>query len=97
LVTAEVSAALTVAATVLGERPFHFETVLEAGDNAPLIFLSPHQIVIEAPVKLETEDRLWMGQVVECRPEGDQWRTVIRVEHSLSNLPELLKSVRRFE
>ena len=85
-----------VSATVLGVKPFYFQTTIE-DCNHFLIFLSPNQIVAGAPVKLETKDRLWLGHVVECRPQSDRWRTVLRIEHSLVNLQELLKLAARFE
>ena len=100
-----VAAGFAVAATVLGIKPFYFETTLETtaettaegGADGCLVFLSPNQIVAGAPVKLETVDRLWLGHVVECRPRGTGWGTVLRIAHSLKNLPELLKLAARFE
>jgi hypothetical protein len=85
-----------VAATVLGVKPFLFQTTAEDLDSR-LVFLSPNQIVAGAPVKLETDNSLWLGHVVECRPRNDRWRTVVQIEHSLTNLPELLKLAARFE
>lgn len=91
---------LPVAATVLGIKPFYFQTTAEKTAETAvetIVFLSPNQIVAGAPVKLETENHLWLGHVVECRSQGTGWRTVLRIEHSLSNLPELLKLAARFE
>ena len=112
-IVSTVAAGFPVSATVLGMKPFHFETTLEMTAEAPtettaettaesggggrLLFLSPNQIVAGAPVKLETVDHLWLGHVVECRPQGTGWRTVVRIAHSLTNLPELLKLAARFE
>ena len=97
MVTHRVSAEMVIAATVLGEKPFHFETVVGEWDGGPLIFNSPNQIVMRAPVKLEIEDRLWLGEVVECRSDGDAWRTTIQVRHALHDLQELLNLAARFE
>lgn len=104
-IVSTVAARFPVSATVLGMKPFHFETTLEvtaqttaeSGGGGRLLFLSPNQIVAGAPVKLETVDHLWLGHVVECRPQGTEWRTVVRIAHSLTNLPELLKLAARFE
>ena len=108
-IVSTVAAGFPVSATVLGMKPFHFETTLEmtaealaettaeSGGGGRLLFLSPNQIVAGAPVKLETVDHLWLGHVVECRPQGTGWRTVVRIAHSLKNLPELLKLAARFE
>ncbi len=96
MVTAQVHTGLAVAATVLGARPFHFHTVLDRWGAEPFQFLSPQQIVALAPVKLQTEDRLWLGHVTECRAEGEEWRTTMQVEHSLCGLPELLNLASRF-
>ncbi len=97
MVTEQVATGMVVAATVLGQKPFHFETVVSEWDGGPLVFQSPNQIVMLAPVKLQTGQRLWLGEVVECRPEGDGWRTTLRVRHALNHLPELLKLAARFE
>jgi len=108
-IVSTVAAGFPVSATVLGMKPFHFETTLEmtaeataettaeSGGGGRLLFLSPNQIVAGAPVKLETVDHLWLGHVVECRPQGTEWRTVVQIAHSLTNLPELLKLAARFE
>ena len=108
-IVSTVAARFPVSATVLGMKPFHFETTLEmtaqttaettaeSAGGGRLLFLSPNQIVAGAPVKLETVDHLWLGHVVECRPQGTGWRTVVRIAHSLTNLPELLKLAARFE
>ena len=99
MVTAEAPSTLglAVAATLLGETPFRFETVLEdLGGGAPR-FLSAHQIIVGSPVKMETEDLLWMGTVSSCHREGTQWRATMRVEHELRNLPELLRLAARFK
>jgi len=97
VVAEEVFTGLAVAATVLGARPFHFVTKMEPHESGPLQFVSPQQIVVLAPVKLMTADRLWLGHVMECRAEGDGWRTTMLVEHWLHNLPELLNLAARFE
>ena len=97
MVTDQVSTGMAVAATVLGERPFHFKTAVGEWDGGPLTFDSPNQIVMQAPVKLQTENRLWLGEVVECRLHGDAWRTTIQVRHALNHLPALLNLAARFE
>ena len=94
----EVSMGLTVvAATLLGEQPFQFETVFGDSPDGAVTFLSPHQIVVGAPVKLECNDRLWMGTVRSSRLEGASWWTTLDVEHSLRNLAELSKLASRFQ
>jgi len=97
MVSEQVAAGMVVAATVLGRKPFHFETVVGEWEGGPLVFQSPNQIVMLAPVKLQTEHQLWLGEVVECRPDGNGWRTTMRVLHALNHLPELLKLAARFE
>ncbi len=97
MVTEQVTAGTVVAATVLGRKPFRFETVVSEWDGGPMVFQSPNQIVMLAPVKLQTDQRLWLGEVVECRAEGNGWRTTMRVRHALNHLPELLKLAARFE
>ena len=93
----EVSTGLTVvAATLLGEQPFQFETVFRDSQEGAVTFLSPHQIVIGAPVKLESNDRLWMGTVRSSQRENGSWWTTLDVEHSLANLAELSKLASRF-
>ncbi len=88
---------LNVAATLLGEKPFHFETVLEYDNAGNASFLSAHQIILGSPVKLETPELLWLATVLTCRREAGRWRATLRIEHLLRNLPELLKLAARFE
>ncbi len=97
MVTDRAAVGTTVAATVLGVKPFHFETVVAEWEGGPLIFHSPKQIVVTAPIKLETEETLWLGEVVNCHPDGHLWRTTLCVKHTLRRLPELLNLAARFE
>lgn len=96
MVADQVSTGTAVAATVLGERPFHFETAVGQWDGGLLSFDSPNQIVVQAPVKLESKDRLWLGEVMECRLQSGAWRTTIHVRHALADLPVLLRLAARF-
>ena len=97
MVSVEVEMGLAVKATLMSESPVGFETHLEEVEPAGLTFLAPHQITLRTPVKLETQDCLWMGTVTTCVPEAAVWRVTLAIEHCLRNLPELLKLASRFE
>jgi hypothetical protein len=44
-------------------------------------------------VKVIESDRLWLGEVIECHPDGV---AIIEVSHSLKNLTELTRLADRF-
>jgi len=87
---------VTVQVTVLGEKPFRFETTLPDPDSRPMEFQAPRRIALQSLVKVQTSDRLWLCVVSRCKPEGAVWRTTLEVEHALTNLPDLLNLAKRF-
>lgn len=97
VVSVEVQTGLAVTATLMSDKPVHFETHLQETDSNAPTFLAPHQITLHTPIKLETRECLWMGTVCTCFPEGPVWRVTLKIEHCLRNLPELLKLAARFE
>jgi hypothetical protein len=44
-------------------------------------------------VKILETDRLWLGEIIECHPDGV---AMIQVSHSLKNLTELTRLADRF-
>ena len=42
-----------------------------------------------APVKLETDDMLMLGEVVRCEPLGQSYSIALSLSHSLAALSEL--------
>jgi hypothetical protein len=50
-------------------------------------------VPLGSAVKIIEGDRLWLGEAIECHPEGV---AIIQVSHSLNNLSELTRLADRF-
>jgi hypothetical protein len=48
---------------------------------------------LSSAVKVIEGDRLWLGEVIECHPDGV---AIVQVSHSLNNLTELTRLSDRF-
>jgi hypothetical protein len=55
-----------------------------------LILSTGEEIRISAPVSVEYEDTLLLGEVVVCRAAGEAWTIEIRVEQILTGLHSLM-------
>ena len=72
---------------ILGE-PKAVGTVLDISGSGLRLKL-PMPIPCGAPVKLETEDMLMLGEVVRCEPLGQSYSIGLSLSHSLAALSEL--------
>ena len=51
--------------------------------------LSPRPLPCGVPVRLESPNRLLLGEVLRSDPEGDAYSIGIKVRHALNDLPDL--------
>ncbi len=61
-----------------------------------MCLISRTAIPLNAALKVSYEDRVWMGEVIACRPENKQWLVDLHLEHALCDVPELLRLAERF-
>ena len=47
------------------------------------------RVVAGSPVRLELDEILWLGEVIECQPDADGHKLWMRVEQELSGLGRL--------
>jgi hypothetical protein len=72
---------------ILGE-PNAVGTVLDMSGSGLRLKL-PIPIPCGAPVKLESDDMLMLGEVVRCEPQGQSYSVGLSLSHSLAALSEL--------
>jgi hypothetical protein len=72
---------------ILGE-PKAVGTVLDMSGSGLRLRL-PMPIPCGAPVKLETDDMLMLGEVVRCEPQGQSYSVGLSLSHSLAALSDL--------
>ncbi len=86
---------MKAALTVLEESRISPEVPVSISslENGFLLISGAPRIPTGAPVKVLQDERLWLGEVAESRPDGE---TVIQVIHSLNNLTELSRLFDRF-
>lgn len=54
-----------------------------------LLLQLPLQAQCGAPIRVETDDTLLLGEVCRCEPGGEHWRVAVQVRHCLKGLAEL--------
>jgi hypothetical protein len=87
---------LPVRVTILGEKPFSFDGAVVNLEPRALSLRSAVTLELRAPLKVESTDQLWMGQVVEINPDGQTWLAVVRIEHALRDTVDLMRLAKRF-
>jgi hypothetical protein len=53
--------------------------------------LVDRRVPLETPVRVETGDILFLGEVCYCNPEGDAYSIGLALEHCLSDLMQLAR------
>lgn len=74
-----------------GEQPPLDGRVLSV-NGATALLRTPtanHLPATGAPVRVEGDDALLLGEISSVRPEADQWTVILDIAHSLSSLAEL--------
>jgi hypothetical protein len=80
--------------SILGDSPSPRVPVsIVSSDDSRLKITKAPPLQLGAPVKVHYDDFLWLGEVVECHPDG---AAVIQVLHCLNNLAELSRLADRF-
>jgi hypothetical protein len=79
-----------VALTVLDAdtRPLLQARVVETTGDTVLV-RTPDRIPAGAPVRLERNDTLLLGEIRAVERDGDEWVLAVQIVHSLSSLAEL--------
>jgi hypothetical protein len=67
--------------------------LINAGDCGAQLQLD-RSVPVYSLVKIECPDFFLLGDVVECRPEGDHWIVRVSVEHGLYGLKALADAIR---
>jgi hypothetical protein len=80
--------------SILGDSPSRGVpvSITTAGDSFLKIANAP-PLPLGATVKVLDDDCLWLGRVIECRPNGT---ATVQVLHSLNNLTELTRLAELF-
>lgn len=87
---------LVVHVTILGQKPTSFESSVVNVEKRRIRLHCRTAIPLLTLLKIEANDRLWMGEVVECRADKDCWVAGIEVKHALRDLAALAKLAERF-
>ena len=48
------------------------------------------------PLKIEAEDTLWLGEVLQCQEEDGEYRVTVGLAHALYGLSDLARLAERF-
>jgi hypothetical protein len=80
--------------SILGDPPSRGVpvSITAAGDSFLRIANAP-PLPLNTPVKVLDDDCLWLGRVIECRPDGT---AMVQILHSLNNLTELTRLAELF-
>jgi hypothetical protein len=87
---------LPVRVTIPGEKPVTFASAIVTLEPRELSVRSAKPLALRTPVKIESADRLWMGEVIAVRQEGQAWLASVRIEHALHDLADLMRLANRF-
>lgn len=89
--------ATPVAITVLTGPELRLEGRVKDTSPHGLGIVSPQKVTPGSAVKVETNDNLFLGEVVHCSATDDGWFLGIRVTQVLSGLAALSSMVREFD
>lgn len=87
---------LPVQVTILGEKPKRFESSVVRLEKRMLSVRARVRLPLLTLLKIETGEQLWMGEVIECRPDGEGWIASIELRHALRDLTGLARLAERF-
>lgn len=87
---------LPVRLTIFGAKPVSFESAVVALEPRKISVRSARPLALRTPLKVETPDQLWMGEVVEVYRDGQSWLAVVQVAHALRDIPDLTRLANRF-
>jgi hypothetical protein len=90
----DLSSQVSSALFILSDPPSRgFPISVSLLENDRLKITGAPSLSLGSPVKVLETDRLWLGEIVECHPDG---AAIVHISHSLTNLAELTRLAERF-
>lgn len=83
-----------VEATVLQEPAWCVKGRIVNHSARGLQLLLEHPVPLDAAVRIDIDDALILGEVAYCRQERSGYRTGLRLEHAIYDLPEVHRLMR---
>ncbi len=87
---------LSVLVTLLGEKQSGFPGILVAVEDRKICVRTGFVPQLRSAVKVETEDRLWMGEVIGVLPQDSACSVDIWVLHELRGTEDLKRLAEQF-
>jgi hypothetical protein len=79
--------------TLLFEQPVTLDISIESVKGAEMRIRSPRLVPLRTLARVSRGECLWLGEVIECRPDGT---AVIEIAHALKDVENLARIADRF-
>jgi hypothetical protein len=75
--------------TLLDDSNHQFEATITEVSGRGMRIVAHRALPLSAPVRLDLDDSLVLGEVCYCSPDGDKFVIGLQLQHSLLRLAEL--------